>query len=57
MSTYSARPSEPTGGWSATGVALTIFLGGLSVLAVLLVWAIARPAGLPAELGHRRSRQ
>ena len=32
-------------------MALTIFLAGLSVLAALLVWAIASPAGLPAELG------
>ena len=50
MSTQSARPSETEPGWSTAGVAVAFFLGGLGLLAVLLVWALSRPTGLPAEL-------
>ena len=51
MSTQTVPP-PPTGPrWSTAGVALAILLGGLGLLAVLLVWALTRPTGLPAELG------
>ena len=43
-----STPTEPSiepGGWSASGVALTIFLGGAGILAALTVWAISSSGG------------
>jgi nitrite reductase (NO-forming) len=34
--------------WNATTVALSIFLGGMLVLAACLIWAISSPTGSPA---------
>ena len=39
------KPSGERSGWSAAGVALSIFLGGAGVLAALTVWAITGTGG------------
>ncbi len=44
------EPSTEQGGWNATGVALAIFLGGLSVVAALTVWALTSSGGTPSAI-------
>jgi len=45
MTTQSVPPERREHGWSATGVALTIFLGGLAVLIAFIVWALTQSNG------------
>jgi len=48
--TTPTEPSTEQGGWNATGVALAIFLGGVSVVAALTVWALASSGGPPSAI-------
>ena len=42
MPTQSAPPEQPQHGWSATAVALSIFLSGMAVVVALVVWELTR---------------
>ena len=42
MTTQSVPPEERQHGWSATAVALAIFLSGMAVVIVLVVWALTQ---------------
>ena len=42
MPTQSVPPEQREQGWSATAVALAIFLSGMAVVIVLVVWALTR---------------
>ena len=42
--------APPESGWNVAGVALTIFLSGVVLLAGFMVWAVSRPTGSPAAV-------
>ena len=37
-------------GWSAVAVALAIFLSGMAVVTVLVVWALTQPSDVPSAV-------
>jgi nitrite reductase (NO-forming) len=44
------QPDARERGWSAAAVALTIFLGGMAVVTVLVVWAMTQSNGVPSAV-------
>ena len=44
------QPDARERGWSATAVALTIFLGGMAVVTVLVVWALTQSNGVASAV-------
>jgi len=50
MTARSVPPEERQHGWSATAVALAIFLSGMAVLIVLVVWALTQSNGVPSAV-------
>ena len=50
MTTQPVPPEQRDRGWSATAVALTIFLGGMAIVTVLVLWALTQSNGVPSTV-------